>query len=100
MTAHYAESLITVYSTPLAFDAELVKAMLADEEIPSFVEESNAPFPGLSATPCHVLIAAEHETRARQLIEEHEARHRERVEREDEDEPPRFDAAESDEETP
>lgn len=74
------ESLVSVYSTPLAFDAELVKAMLKDENIPSFVEETNAPFAGLSSIPCHVMVEAEYESRARELIEEHEVKHRERVE--------------------
>ena len=82
MATNFPESLVTVYSTPLAFDAELVKAMLADEEIPSSVEDANGPFPGLSGIPCHVLVGIEHEPLARQLIEQHEARHRERVERE------------------
>ena len=84
MTSHSPESLVTVYSTPLAFDAELVKAMLADEGIHSSVEDTNGPFPGLSGIPCHVLVGTEHETRARELIEQHEAQHRERIERESE----------------
>lgn len=82
MTAPSRESLVSVYSTPLAFDAELVKAMLKDENIPAFVEETNAPFAGLSSIPCHVMVEHEHESRARELIAEHEAKHRERVERE------------------
>ena len=73
------ESFVAVYSTPLEFDAGLVKAMLADEEIPSTVENANGPFPGISAAPCQVLVSAEHEVRARELVAEHEARHRERV---------------------
>jgi hypothetical protein len=86
MTAHSPESLVTVYSTPLAFDAELVKAMLTDEGIPTFVEDTNVPFAGLSSIPCHVMVELEHETHARLLIEEHEAKHRERVELESEQE--------------
>jgi hypothetical protein len=82
MIAESSKTLVHVYSTPIEFDAELVKAMLADEGIPSYVEDSNGPFPGLSGIPCHVQVAIEHELLARQLIEEHEERHRERVERE------------------
>jgi hypothetical protein len=83
MTTPSPESLVVVYSTPLAFDAELVKAMLKDEGILGFVEESNAPFAGLSSIPCHVMVELQHETRARELVEEHEAIHRERVQREE-----------------
>ena len=82
MTAESSKTLVNVYSTPIEFDAELVKAMLSDEGIPSYVEDANGPFPGLSGIPCHVQVAIEHELLARQLIEEHEERHRERVERE------------------
>ena len=82
MTADSSKALVNVYSTPIEFDAELVKAMLADEGIPSYVEDANGPFPGLSGIPCHVQVAIEHELLARQLIDEHEERHRERVERE------------------
>jgi hypothetical protein len=76
-----AESLVTVYSTPLPFDAVLVKAMLSDEGIPEFVEDTNVPFAGLSALPCHVMVERVHEAAARRLIEEHEARHRMRMDR-------------------
>lgn len=82
MSTDSAESLISVYSTPIAFDAELVKAMLADEGIVSSVEDSNGPFPGIAAVPCHVLVSSVNEAQARALIAEHEAQHRERVERE------------------
>lgn len=76
------ESLVSVYSTPVAFDAELVKSMLADEDIPSTVENSSGPFPGLTATPCQVFVTKENENFARRLVEEHEAQRAERVERE------------------
>ena len=82
MTADTSKNLVNVYSTPIEFDAELVKAMLADEGIPSYVEDANGPFPGRSGRPCHVQVAIEHELLARQLIDEHEQRHRERAERE------------------
>ena len=80
MSAPSPKSLVSVYSTPLAFDAELVKAMLKSENIPGFVEETNAPFAGLTSIPCHVLVEIEHESRARELIEEHEAKGRQRME--------------------
>ena len=79
MTTQSPDSLVTVYSTPLPFDAVLVKSMLADEGIPGFVEDTNVPFAGLSAMPCHVMVEREHEPLARKLIEEHEAKHLERV---------------------
>ncbi len=79
MTTNMPESLVPIYSTPVAFDAEIVKAMLADEDISSTVENSNAPFPGLVTIPCQVLVAPEHEAVARRLIEEHVARQRERA---------------------
>ncbi len=82
MTADSSKTLVNVYSTPIEFDAELVKAMLADEGIPSYIDDANGPFPGLSGIPCHIHVAIEHELLARQLIEEHEERHRQRVERE------------------
>ena len=82
MTTDSSKTLVNIYSTPIEFDAELVKAMLADEGIPSYVDDANGPFPGLSGIPCHVMVAVEHELFARQLIEQHEERHRERVERE------------------
>jgi hypothetical protein len=85
MTEPVGESLVSVYSTPLAFDAEMVKAMLADEEIPGTVENSSGPFPGLSTIPCEVLVGVEHEVMARELIAEHEERHRARVELESEE---------------
>lgn len=86
MTTNRPEELISVYSTPLEYEAEMVKAMLADEEISSTVENANGPFPGLGAAPCEVLVAAENEAAARRLIEEHEARHRDRVAHEAEEE--------------
>jgi hypothetical protein len=82
MPPHSPESLVTVYSTPVPFDAELVKKILADEGITSFVEDTNAPFAGLAATPCHVLVEVEHVPRARSLIEQHETRHRQTLARE------------------
>lgn len=81
MTTQSPNALVTVYSTPLPFDAVLVKSMLADEGIPSFVEDTNVPFAGLSALPCHVMVEREYESLARKLIEEHEEKHRERVDR-------------------
>ena len=45
MTNHPTGSLVTVYSTPLSFDAGLVKAMLAEQGIPCSVEDANGPFP-------------------------------------------------------
>ena len=80
MAIDLSESLVSVYSTPVAFDAELVKSMLADEDIPSTVENSSGPFPGLSVVPCEVYVTKENENFARRLIEEHEAQHQERVE--------------------
>ena len=52
----------------------MVKSMLADEGITGFVENANAPFPGLTTVPCQVLVAAADVIHARQLVEEHEAR--------------------------
>ena len=80
MTMNDPESLVSVYSTPMAFDAELVKSMLADEDIPSTVENSSGPFPGLALIPCQVFVTKEHENFARRLVEEHEAQHKKRVE--------------------
>ena len=74
MSTNQPESLVTVYSTPVEFDAEIVKAMLADIDIPSTVENANAPFPGIGASPCQVMVSSEHEAEARKLVEEHEAR--------------------------
>lgn len=88
MTTEMSEMLVSVYSTPVAFDAELVRAILADEDIPSTVENSTAPFPGIQAVPCEVMVAKEYESRARELVEELQFEHRRRVEREFEDEEP------------
>lgn len=74
MSTNQPGSLVTVYSTPVEFDAEIVKAMLADVEIPSSVENANGPFPGIAAVPCQVMVPAEHEAAARKLVEEHEER--------------------------
>lgn len=76
------EALVPVYSTPLAFDAEIVKSMLADEGIDGTVENASGPFPGLTVVPCQVLVTKENENNARRLIEEHEERHRKTVEQE------------------
>lgn len=84
MATDSTQTLVPIYSTPNAFDAEIVKAMLSDEEITSTVENSSGPFPGLDAVPCQVLVAPEHEKAARLLIEEHEARLRERADFESE----------------
>lgn len=81
MTVHSPDALVTVYSSPLAFDASIVKAMLTDNGIPAFLEDANAPFAGLSTNPCHVMVEREHESLARRWIEEHEARRRETVDR-------------------
>lgn len=81
MTHPNQESLVTVYSSPLAFDASIVKAMLQDNEIPAFVEDSHAPFAGLSTSPCHVMVEQQHEIQARRYIEEHEAKRKESVDR-------------------
>ena len=82
MSTPSPESLVIVYSTPLAFDAEMVKSMLKNEGIPGFVEDSIAPFPGLSSIPCHVMVELQNEARARELVEAHEAVVRERADRE------------------
>ena len=78
----HADSLVTVCSTSNSFEAGLLKAMLADEGIPSFVEDANGPFPGLSAVPCTLMVGSEYETDARRLIDEHEARRLKRVDEE------------------
>ena len=83
MSSNVPPSLISVYSTPLEFDAEIVKAMLAEEDIPSSVENANAPFPGIGAVPCEIFVAVEHEAAARALIEVHEARLAQRAETEE-----------------
>ena len=83
MTSNRAEELVSVYTSPIQFQAEMVRAMLADEEITATVENSQGPFPGLSAVPCEVFVAVEKEAVARQLIEEHEARLRERAAQEE-----------------
>jgi hypothetical protein len=83
MTLERTESLVSVYSSPLKFDADFVKSMLADESIPSSVENSTAPFPGISASPCEVFVAAEHESAARQIITDFEARRRQTAEQDD-----------------
>jgi|GEM_PF-3683293 len=88
MTTEMSETLVSVYSTPLAFDAELVRTVLADEDIPSTVENSTAPFPGIAAIPCEVMVAKEYEGHARELIEKIQFEHRRRVEREFADEEP------------
>ena len=83
MTSNRAEELVSVYASPIQFQAEMVRAMLADEEITATVENSQGPFPGLSAVPCEVFVPVDKEVIARQLIEEHEARLRERVAQEE-----------------
>ncbi len=85
MTGKVSESLVLVYSTPVEFEAELMKAMLSSAGIPSVVENSNGPFPGLSATPVDLFVAAEYESLARQLIQHQESKHRERLTREEKD---------------
>ena len=82
MSATTSASLISVYSSALAYEADLVKAMLADEGIVSSVVNANGPFPGLAVIPCEVLVSKTDETRARELVEEHEAKHRARIQRE------------------
>lgn len=72
------ESMVSIYSTPVEFDAEIVKAMLLDEDIPSSIENANSPFPGVPAVACQVLVSAEHEVTARRLVEEHAERLRDR----------------------
>lgn len=79
MTANSPESLVLVYTSASPFEAEVVKGMLAEEEIASSVENENSPFPGLGATACKVYVTARNEALARQLIEEHEAQHRQRM---------------------
>ena len=85
MSSNVPPSLISVYSTPLEFDAEIVKAMLAEDDIPSSVQNANAPFPGIVAVPCEVFVALEHEAAARALIEAHEARMAQRAETEEDE---------------
>lgn len=80
MSSNASTSLVSVYSTPFEFDAEIVKAMLADEDIPSSIENANAPFPGIGVVPCEVFVSAEHEAVARTLIKEHEIRQAQRAE--------------------
>jgi len=80
MNSNADVSLVTVYSTPNPFDAGIVKAMLADEDIPSFIEDANCPFPGLAAAPCHLMVSSEFESQAQQLIEEHKNCHLNQIE--------------------
>lgn len=77
MTGADSDSLVSVYSTPLPFEAEIVKSMLADEEIASVVENPTSPFPGV--TKVEVFVTKENEAFARRLIEEHEALHKQSV---------------------
>ena len=79
MRTNPTEVFVTVYSSPVEFNAELVKSMLADEEIPSNIDNTNSVFPGVPAVSCHVLVPVQHESRARELVAEHEARHQARL---------------------
>jgi hypothetical protein len=75
-------SLISVYTSPLAVDAELVRNMLVTKGVRATVMPSNGPFSGLLVAPSEVLVWQNDEARARTLIEQAETRHHERVERE------------------
>lgn len=77
MASDCSGSLVSVYSSPLEMNAEFVKTMLADASIPCSVENSNGPFPGISASPREVFVAAEHVAAARRIIADFEARQRE-----------------------
>ena len=77
MTNADPDSLVSVFSTPLPFEAEIVKSMLADEEIFSVVENPNTPFPGLAKVD--LFVTKENEGFARRLIEEHQALHKQNV---------------------
>ena len=79
MDSNVRGSLVLVYTSPSAFEADVVKAMLADENISSSVENENGPFPGLNATPCKVYVTSEHEAVAKKLIAVHETQYRNRL---------------------
>ena len=82
MSATPSTSFVSVYSSAQAYEADLVRAMLANEGIVSSVANANGPFPGLTVIPCEVLVSKADEARSRELVEEHEAKHRARVQRE------------------
>lgn len=76
-------SLVVVYSSPAAADAQLVRSMLAAEGLLATATEANESFAGLPGSTSEVLVWQEDEARARDLIQQAELRHQASIEREE-----------------
>ncbi len=76
------ESLVTVFTSPVAAEAELVCNALLAQGLHATVAQSNGPFTGLLIAPSEVLVWQEDEERARTLIHDADTQRHEREERE------------------
>ncbi len=80
------DSLVTVYTSPVAADAEIVRGMLESEGIRATVAEASGAFSSLLVSPSAVLVWQNDEAQAKALIEQAERHHHARAGHEDEDE--------------
>ena len=64
--------LVSIYAAANSIEANLVKNLLAEEEIEAVVTEANQPLAGLDITPTDVMVRREDEDRARAFIADYE----------------------------
>lgn len=65
-------NLVKVYEAANSIEANIVKNLLAEQNIDAVVTEENEPLAGLDITPPDVLVRAGDEERAREFIAEYE----------------------------
>ena len=77
--------LVSIYEAANSIEANLVKNLLAEEEIEAVVTEANQPLAGLDITPTEVMVRRGDEDRARAFIDAYEEKLIEEAEKEDDD---------------
>jgi hypothetical protein len=77
--------LVSIYAAANSIEANLVKNLLAEEEIEAVVTEANQPLAGLDITPTDVMVRREDEDRARAFIADYEEKLIEEAEKGDDE---------------
>ena len=77
--------LVSIYAAANSIEANLVKNLLAEEEIEAVVTEANQPLAGLDITPTDVMVRREDEGSARAFIADYEEKLIEEAEKGDDE---------------
>ncbi len=77
------QELVSIYRAANVTEAHLIKNLLQEEEIDSFVAEEFEPLAGLSIDPPDVLVRKQDEARARAIVDDYNDKQVERATRPD-----------------